>query len=531
MTDERLTAIGDETIDLVARTYPSVATQIGIHRGEEEPGGHIQDYDAELGSFTASTMEAFASSVRGLRARVGEDDTVDAGFLRHFLDSLLLEAEGTRWWQRSPEFHVGAALDSMFFMMEREYATAVRRARAMEARLRQLPAFLAEARETLRDTPRVVTETAITSAREGEAFARNVIPAWAHEHSLSIKTETAADALAAHAAWLEDEYLERSNAPAGVGDELLARIISTNHMLSDSADDIARRGDEMIARLSEEITEIARDLGFADWRTAVTEIKKDTPSEDELIEAYAEAMRRTQQQTAEHSLATEAPDAPLQVRATPAHWRHTVPYAAYSAPAAFEDAQRGIFWVTPPDGDAEKLKDHPWPSLAITALHEGYPGHHLQLTRANRHPSRIRRLADSALFIEGWAFYCEELGWEQGLLSPQNRLFQLKDEIWRACRIVIDMRMNQGSMTPAEAVDMLVREADLERPNAEGEVRRYAMSPGYQMAYAIGKQEILALRKKVQTAQGANFSLRAFHDTVLDQGSMPVALIERAILH
>jgi uncharacterized protein (DUF885 family) len=285
----------------------------------------------------------------------------------------------------------------------------------------------------------------------------------------------------------------------------------------------------MIERLTESITVAAQDLGFPDWRAAVAEVKKDVPHDDGVIDAYAEAMRWSEALVREHGLATPVEGAPLEVRATPVFWRHTIPYAAYSMPGAFDREQRGIFWVTPPGGDAEKLKGHARASIQIVALHEGFPGHHLQLTRANRHPSRVRRLADSSLFIEGWAFYCEELAFEEGLLGAEARVCQLKDELWRACRIVIDMRLHQGRMTPAEAVDMLVRDADIERPNAEAEVRRYTYSPGYQMAYAIGKQELLALREKVRRAEGVGFSLRGFHDRVLDEGSLPVALIAEAL--
>jgi uncharacterized protein (DUF885 family) len=531
MNDVELAVLGDAYIDLIAATFPTTATLLGIH-----------DYDGELGKFTEETMMELAAGLRGLRRDVdsgGEEDlsessVIDRAFLLHAIDSALLEVEDTQWWRRNPEFAIDTALVGLYFLVEREFAPAPERARSVEARLRRLPSFLLESRAVLSDTPATLVETAAQSAESGVGLAEDAIAGWARSLGKDGEPVIEAAALAAgalreHATWLRDEYLPRANAEVGVGEEILARIISTNHLLPDTPDQIAARGEEMIARLETAITAVAKELGFADWRAAVADIRKDLPSPEEVVSAYADGMRWSERVVREHGLATLVDDAPLEVRETPPFWRHTMPYAAYTMPAPFEKQQRGIFWVTPPDGDIEKLKGHPRASIPVVALHEGFPGHHAQLTRANRNPSRVRRLADSSLFIEGWAFYCEEMAYEQGLLSPESRLCQLKDELWRACRIVIDMRLHQRRMTPEEAVDKLVRDADLERPNAEAEVRRYVYTPGYQMAYAIGKQELMKLREKVKAAEGANFSLSRFHDRVLDEGSLPVPLIARAL--
>ncbi len=529
-THELLESIGHRFIELLASTHPVAGTLLGLH-----------DRDGDLGTYTDESVAAYASALRALRrgvedtAPASQADRIDRRFLLHLLDSELLEAEDTRWWQRNPDQAVDLALTGLFFLMQREFAPAHERAASLAGRLGELPAYLARSRATLTDTPRVLTETAIQSAEGGVGLIEDEIPAWveplgAAGRAVREAAGPAAEALREHAAWLRDDYLARSTAPTAVGAELLSRIVAAHHLLPDAPDEIALRGEDMLRRIGEEISAVAGSLGFPDWRSAVAETKKDVPSPDALVDAYAEAMRWTEQVVRDRRLATPASDAPLDVMATPLFWRHTMPFAAYTVPGAFEEDQRGIFWVTPPDGNLEALKDHARAAIPVVALHEGYPGHHLQLTRANRHPSRVRRLGDSPLLIEGWAFYCEELGHEQGLLSPQSRLCQLKDELWRACRVVIDMRLHQGTMTVEEAVDMLVREADVERPNAEAEVRRYAFTPGYQMSYAIGKEEILRLRREVKRREGPKFSLTEFHDRVLNEGSMPVPLVAQALL-
>lgn len=532
MSDDTLARIGDELIDVVARTYPSVATILGIH-----------EHDAELGSFTDPTMSDYAAELRLIRqgaealdpTALSPPSRIDRAFLLHQIDASLLEAEGTQWWRRNPDHSIELALTGLFFLLLREFAPAVDRARSIEARLRRIPSYLAESRTTLSDTPAVLVETAAQSAEAGAGFLTGALAEWAialgpDGGAVREAAHAAAGELHRHAAWLRREYLPRCNAPVGIGPEMLERVVKTHHLLPDSPDEITRRGEDLLASLQAEIDEVAGSLGFADWRTAVSHVKKDVPPPDELIAAYRRAMVWTERVVRDHDLATVLNDTPLEVRETPEFWRHTTPYAAYSMPGPFEKAQQGIFWVTPVNGDLEKLKGHARPSITVVALHEGYPGHHLQMTRANRHPSRLRRLADSSLLAEGWAFYCEELAHEQGLLSPESRLCQLKDELWRACRVVIDMRLHQGRMSTEEAVEMLVRDADIERPNAEAEVRRYTYTPGYQMSYAIGKQEIMRLRERTKAAEGARFSLKRFHDRVLDEGSLPTPLIAEALL-
>ena len=136
--------------------------------------------------------------------------------------------------------------------------------------------------------------------------------------------------------------------------------------------------------------------------------------------------------------------------------------------------------------------------MPTVGVHEAYPGHHTQFGRANRAATLARRVAfipdGGMLLIEGWAFYCEEMMEAQGFLAaPAVRLMRLNDQLWRACRVVIDMELNLGLMSFDQAVDFLSSEAHIERPSAELEVRWYSGAPGYPMAYLIGKREIMAL--------------------------------------
>jgi len=204
--------------------------------------------------------------------------------------------------------------------------------------------------------------------------------------------------------------------------------------------------------------------------------------------------------------------------------------------APLEKEQVGFFYVTPisrrltDEQKEEQLQGHSKYKIPIIALHEGYPGHHLQLTHASRTGSLLRKLLRTTVFVEGWALYCEEMMYEAGYYTDPRIVFmKWLVELWRACRVIIDVGLHTRTMNYQQAVDFLVREVLVERVHAEKEVTRYTLSPTQPLSYVIGKKQILALRSAYQNKAGTAFRLRDFHDELLSFGSIPVVLIQRAM--
>src|SRR2546428_217374 len=218
-------------------------------------------------------------------------------------------------------------------------------------------------------------------------------------------------------------------------------------------------------------------------------VKSDHPTRFEEALAYtAKAMADAKAFIRQHDLATIPANEELTVIETPAYLRHVIPFAAYNSPARFESHKQGFYMVTPVEDKPEMLREHSYAGTRNTAVHEGYPGHHLQLTCATLNPSYARILADATETTEGWAHYCEDMMKREGFSAdPKTKFVQLLDQIWRACRILIDVDLHTGKMTFDEAVDLLVREAGMERPGAVAEVKRYTYNPAYQLSYLIGK--------------------------------------------
>src|SRR5204862_283895 len=203
--------------------------------------------------------------------------------------------------------------------------------------------------------------------------------------------------------------------------------------------------------------------------------------------------------------------------------------------SAAEEAHKALYsfdanlerWLEMGSEQHERIRlDHCPYELTATALHEGYPGHHLQLVIAKEQASHVRKNLWTALTVEGWALYCEDMMGEQGFYtSDQELFFQRVHLLWRAMRILLDVGLHTRGLTRDQAVDQMVSELHVERCNAAAEVRRYCAWPAYQLCYAVGRRELLRLRDDFRKAKGNSFSLRAFHDAVLPYGGLPVTLI------
>jgi uncharacterized protein (DUF885 family) len=128
--------------------------------------------------------------------------------------------------------------------------------------------------------------------------------------------------------------------------------------------------------------------------------------------------------------------------------------------------------------------------------------------------------------VEGWALYCEEMMGEEGFFAdPAEAFFQRLHLLWRAVRVVLDIRLHTAGLTVEQAVRFMMEKLGLARESAEAEVRRYCAYPGNPLCYAVGRRELLQLREDYRARAGAGYSLRRFHDEVLSFGGLPVSLM------
>lgn len=461
-------------------------------------------------------------------------DTADAAAFLPALWRLARRYGLRRVHQTAPGSYLDTAFEALLPLLMRDLAPEEERVRALDARLRAVPEMLEEARANLEPgLPRVSVEKGIDLSEglmvlAGDAV-RDFAAGIAREGTLDTASALALDALAAYRDYLRDELLPVSVASCGAGRAVIDDVLRHEHMLEETPEQIAAVGRSLIAETQAEMRELAAAMGAADADAAVAAVRLAHPTFDDLVPQYRAAVSAARDFVVSHDLVTLVGGAELEVEPTPACLRRVLPFAAYDPPGPFAARQLGYYYVTPPPiGDAAGLAAHPMASMPTTGVHEAFPGHHVQLTRANRAPSLARRLAGAYdggyLLVEGWAFYCEEMMEVQGFLAaPEVRLMRLNDQVWRACRVVIDAEVAIGRMTFDEAVALLVREARMDPRLADLEVRWYVENPGQPMSYLLGKREVVALARAFTHTRSA--SLKTFHDALLDWGCVSPRLI------
>jgi uncharacterized protein (DUF885 family) len=214
-------------------------------------------------------------------------------------------------------------------------------------------------------------------------------------------------------------------------------------------------------------------------------------------------------------------------------------YGVTPMPPGLESSANGYLPGSPEQGVPGLVVYKPWmadklPTFGIApwVLHEGVPGHHLQiaLSQEQEGVAEFRRNDDITAFVEGWGLYAEKLGEEMGIYRDAwERFGRLSLEMWRACRLVIDTGIHVMGWSREQAAACLVDNSALAPAEIEFELNRYIAWPGQALAYKVGEQKIIALRHRAEQALGPRFDLRAFHDLVLDSGPMPLALLEQRV--
>jgi len=220
------------------------------------------------------------------------------------------------------------------------------------------------------------------------------------------------------------------------------------------------------------------------------------------------------------------PRTPYGIRETPASIAPRSTSAYYFLPSG-DFSTAGFYYVNTYD-----LKSRPLYEYEALSFHEAVPGHHLQLALQMEMAGtpNFRRYLDMTAFIEGWALYAERLGLEVGFYTdPFSNFGRLIFEMWRACRLVVDTGMHALGWSRQQAIDYMEANTALSHLNIINEIDRYIAWPGQALAYKIGELTIRALRRQVEDTLSSRFDLREFHDLLLEEGALPLDILEAKI--
>jgi len=528
-------ALSEEFVEVNFRHDPVAASGVGIHdydallpddspEGIEEQRAWLEDFEARLTALDVDTLPTNRRvEVALLEARV-------AGMKNDF--------DLMRCHQRNPVRYPETALNGLFVLYARPFAPLEERKEPIIQRMLAIPEYLQAAARNLRDVPQVYLEIASDMALSGPAFLDDVVRTLRGEFPGEAERIEHAGAEARIGFLRYQEMLERSKSLEGpacaIGADVFNDRLRNEHLLDMNAAETEALGREHMAKAREQLEAEAKRIDPSrSWREQIAEAKKHRVEAGKLREAYLAETERARR-FVERARIAPIPEGRLDVIHTPAYKRNVIPHAAYLGPGPFDDDQTGVLYVTPADradaGRAEPLEGHIVARLPLIALHEGYPGRHLQRLHGNQCTSRVRQLNESTLFSEGWAVYCEQMMQEAGFFeNPMTRLFQLKDLLWRSCRVVVDVALHTGKMRPEDARAFLIEEAALEPANAAREVRRHCLEPARPLSYLVGKLELLEIRAEVERRLGSQFDLHDFHAALLAGGTIQPALVREEI--
>ncbi len=293
------------------------------------------------------------------------------------------------------------------------------------------------------------------------------------------------------------------------------------------ADDIHATGLDEVRRIRDEMEGIIEELGFDGGFQEFTDYLRTEPrfyavSEEALLKEVAYIAKRIDYVMPGffNRLARQ----PYGIVPVPAEIApNYVTGAYYSAPLGGSNG--GQFWV-----NTYALDQRPLYEMPALTLHEAVPGHHHQnaLALEMQDVPDFRRNLYFSAFGEGWALYAEWLGQEMGIYrSPYERFGRLSYEMWRACRLVIDTGIHSKGWSREQAMQFLADNTSLSPGNVRAEVDRYISWPGQALAYKLGELEIRKLRRDAERELGQAFDLREFHDVILANGAVPLAMLER----
>jgi len=535
--DVIITALIRSRFDHWIETWPGHATRFGIHQHD----GRLPDLSRAAKEADITAEHAFVRRLEAIDPATLSDRV---GFERelalHGAHLRLFEDEVVRSWERSTSAtdEIGTAL---FLLAARDFAPLEERLVSLTERIEGIPTALLQVRDRLGDEPvRLWMELEEMAAAELPLLVHEIVTSaagvWPQGSPELQRLHTAAratkEALFDYAAWIEQQ-LPRCGDRIALGREELDELISLRAFDGLDTDAILALGEEQLEAMHEERREAGRaiDPSLSEAQI-VDQIKADGPIDfAAALAGYRDSMMRARAYIAEQDLATLPTDDVLEVMPTPRHMRSMLPLAAYFDPAAFDRPIRGIYVVTPSvDNDPAAMLEHNWASIVNTSVHEAYPGHHLQLSAALSTPTPARLMLEAIEFVEGWGMYCEQMMLEQGFEdTPARRVVVATDAIWRAARIILDIRLHRGEIGVEEAIGFLVEHTGFERPVAKAEVYRYTLTPGYNLSYLLGKMLLLRLRSDEQARLGEVFSLKGFHDALLYSGSLPISFHRRLL--
>jgi uncharacterized protein (DUF885 family) len=545
---------------------PTAGTAAGLHQ-----------YDAKLEDYSAAGVAAEVAALHEFEKKVEAIDpsaldapaAADREILLNNIKSELLTLEVIRGWEKNPDDYSSGITNSAFVIMERSYASADTRLRALVEREKLMPQALEDARKNLKNPPKIFTEIAIEQIDGDVSFFENDVPSaflsGADGAEVAKDAATKAEfaktnaaviaALKSYAAWMKTDLLPRSNGDFRLGPDTFEKKLDYDEMVDLPLSRLLEIAMDDLHKNQAEFARVAKEIDPK--KTPEEELKELQgmyPPPDQLLATFHKTFDSLTSFIRANHIITIPSDVQPTLEETPPFERATT-FASMDAPGPFEThSKKAYFNVTLPEKGwtPEHIAGHMAQfnvgTIVSTSVHEAYPGHYIQFLWTPQVGSTIRKVLGANTNIEGWAHYCEQMMLDQGYAAAPAgasaeevrkakliRLGQLMDALLRDARFVNSIKLHTGEGEPGDkwtleqAEDFFVNQGYQTREIADVETKRGTADATY-LYYTLGKLEIMKLREDYKKKMGAAFNLQTFHDDFMRQGFAPIKVIRRAML-
>ncbi|HYM35181.1 MAG TPA: DUF885 domain-containing protein [Steroidobacteraceae bacterium] len=550
--DAAFMKISDEYFDqFYFPSSPTQATQTGIHLYDDK----LEDYSRAEVWREITTLKKFDARIAAADPKpLSERVRGDRELLLGNIHSTLLMLEIIRPWEKNPDIYSSGITNTAFVMMSKKFAPAADRLRLLIAREKLMPAVFKDARENLKNPPKIYTEIALEQLPGLVEFFKNDVPtAFSEVKDVALNAEfkqtnaAVIQALSDYEAWLRKEILPKSNGDFRIGAQTFVKKLAYDEMVDTPLDRLIEIDMADLKRNQAEFARIAKEI--APQKTpeqVLADLGADYPDPKNLLQSFRATFDGLIKFIADKKIITIPSDVRPILQETPPFMRATT-FASMDTPGPFEKvAKEAYFHVTLPEASwdknqtAEFMAQFNYPVISNVAVHEAYPGHYIQFLTMHNVQDRVRKLLGASTNAEGWAHYCEQMMLDEGLaraVAPNDvrrqqllRLGQLQDALLRNARFIVGIKLHTRQMSFDEGVEFFVKEGYQSHAVGVVETKRGTSDPTY-LYYTLGKLEILKLRDDLKKQQGAAFSLQKFHDDFMREGFPPIKIVRRALLH
>jgi uncharacterized protein (DUF885 family) len=575
-TDPKFAKLVEAFLDESLTLSPSAASQAGYHKHVDKKTGKTIELDALLDEVGPEAIVAQRQFYTRSRERfrtqtplhsLGPQDAADWQLIDDQIGLGLLELDHIQSYRHNATNYVELVGGALFQPLTDEYAPKEVRLRHILSRISQIPRFIDQAKKQLLDSDPIFVKVALEE-NEGnvgliqDAIAADIPAGSALRAEYDKVAPPAIEALKNFSLWLQNDLAKRPNPRSWrLGKEFYPEKFRLVMETPVTPEQVLADAEKELKSVRGEMLEIALPLhkqmypdhgdhsdlsGNERENKVISEVLRkisdDRPQRDQLMETIKADLAGIRQFIIDHKIVSLQARDNLKVIPTPPFLRGIYSVAGFHSAPPLDPTAEAQYWVTPidpkmPDDKAEsKLREYNNWVLQWLTIHEALPGHYVQAEHANDVTPVTRRLTrglfSNGAYVEGWAEYVAQVMMRSGYANndPRYRLSYLKVWLRALANAVLDVRMHTMNMTDAEAMELMMNYTFQTQAEADGKLQRAKLSSVQLPTYYVGVREWWKLRNKYEAAQGKNFNLTEFHDRALDEGALPLPLLEKILL-